>query len=435
MPTQVALTGVTTYENVRIIDAIVDEGEAGIFINSALLVDQVLRDARIFSTLMTRILSLLGKSQKWEPSKAKGVRKDSAQRIADEVKDEWSSMAPHASLVELLVWGIMQGVGLAQVVQDQDPWRLEVWHPWALQWNEYERAYHVSTRENTLLVLKEDGAGGFVTDDGTRWVLFTPYGFANAGRRGLIRSLARLYAERQWAHRDRARYSEVHGQPMRVGVAPANSTTAEVDAFEDRLSPSGAEPVIVAKQGEEGNKWDVKLIEAMGKSHELFEGEIEQLDREIATLLLGQSQSTDGQAGLGSNDQAGEPVRLDYMRSDADGLSSCLMPQFVAPYCEFVYGSRDVAPYLCIEVEPPEDEGEKTSSDLRIGQSLVQFVQAGAPVDMRKYLESRGYGDVLMTPEEEAKMKADKAAEAAKAAEVAAQSKPQSMESPAQGKG
>jgi hypothetical protein len=58
--------------------------------------------------------------------------------------------------------------------------------------------------------------------------------------------------------------------------------------------------VLVCKQGLDGNKWDAKLVEAMGKSQELFEGEIAQLDREIATLLLGQSQSTDGQAGLGA---------------------------------------------------------------------------------------------------------------------------------------
>ncbi len=41
---------------VRKVDYILTESEQGVFYNSAMLVDQVLRNSRIFATLMTRIM-------------------------------------------------------------------------------------------------------------------------------------------------------------------------------------------------------------------------------------------------------------------------------------------------------------------------------------------------------------------------------------------
>jgi phage gp29-like protein len=400
------ISGVTTYDNVRIVDAIVDEGEQGIFINSARLVDQVLRDARIYSTAMTRILGLLGKPLEFEPAEiSDGRTKTTAERYAKECESEWPRMFEHSALVELLLWGIFHNSGLAQVIEDTDPWTIEVWHPWALTWDEYERRYYVQTREDARLYIESDGKGGYVDQNGTRWILYTPHGFGNT-RRGLLRAIARLYLERAWAHRDRARYSEIHGQPMRLGIAPANATKEEVVEFKKRLSPIGAEPVIVARQGEDGNRWDAKLIEAMGKSAELFEGELSQLDREIATLLLGQSQTTDGQAGLGSNDQAGEPVRVDIMAADGDSLSDAARNQFLVPYYQFAYGSGDMAPWPCWRVAPPEDSAKKATEFKTVMDGLAVAKAQAIPVNEREMLECHGIPAV--SEAEQAAMEAEK---------------------------
>lgn len=415
MPLPMMINGVTTYDNVRTVDSIVDEGEQGIFINAARLGDQVLRDARIYSTLMTRILGVLGKPMEMEAAEVSDGRTTStAERYAKECESEWPCMFEHSSLVELLVWGIILGVGIAQVIEDTDPWTIEVWHPWALGWDEYERQYYITTREDSRLWIFPDGDGGYRDEKGTRWILYTPYGFSNAGRRGLLRAVARLYLERQWAHRDRARYSEVHGQPMRLGIAPEHATKEEVAEYKKRLSPIGAEPVIVARQGADGNKWDARLIEAMGKSQELFEGEIAQLDREIATLFLGQSQTTDGQAGLGSNDQAGEPVRADIMASDGDSLSGTLRAQFLVPYYQFAYGAGDLAPWPCWRVEPPEDSSKKATEFKTIVDGLAVAKDKVIPVDERALLEEHGVP--MISEEEQAALEAE--AEKKKAEEL-----------------
>lgn len=402
------VTAIGTWDNVRTIHAILDEAESGTFVNAARLVDQVLRDDRIFSTIMTRVLSLLGKPQEFEPPK------DTAQgrKHAEELKAMWPEMAEHSALVELLIWGITLGVGVAQVTQTSDPWKLEVWHPWALTWDPYEGCYLIQGRDSEQIRILPDGKGGFLDEEGRRWVLFTPYGFANAGRRGLLRALADLYLERRWAHRDRARYSEVHGQPMRIGIAPIKGVeTDQIAEFRRKLAPAGSESVVILRQGEEGNRWDVKLVEAMGKSNELFEQEIAQLDRAIATLVLGQSQSTDGQAGLGSNDQAGEPVRLDIMRGDAESLTPTIRKQFLMPYYRFAYGNADMAPWWCIKVDPPEDRAKKATELKTLVEALAAAKAAALPLDQRAILEA--FGQPMISEEEQAKLEAQKREEAA----------------------
>ncbi len=415
MSTQGMLTALGSYENVRYIDSIIDEMESGYFYNSARLVDRVLRDARLFAVLNTRISGLLGQKIEFEPAKGPKQGEGRGNKIADEVEQDWPRMFSRAALVQLLTWGIMHNSGVAQIIEDADPWRLDVWHPWALGWDEDKRGYEICTRENSRLKLIANKDGTHSDENGGRWVLYTPYGYGNTNR-GILRSLHRLYLERQWAHRDRARYSEIFGQPIRFGIAPANASTALRDEYAERLAPDGAESVIVGQQGEEGNRWDLKLIEASGTSTELFNAEIEQLDKEIATLVLGQHQSTDGQGGLSTRENAGETQFLNVLRGDHDTLVDTLHTQFLTPYCEFTYGAGALAPWPSWDIEPAEDMAKKATEFKTIVDGLVAAKAAGLPVNAREVLEL--YNVPLLTKAEEAALVAE--VEAKKQAELEA---------------
>lgn len=409
MSTQVMITGVTTYDNVRIIDSIVDEAEQGIYINSARLVDQVLRDARIYSTIMTRIGGLLGKVLEFtaaDPSD--GRNKSTAEKYAEDIESDWSDMFEHSALVELLIWGLMQGVGIAQIFEEDPIWKLDVWHPWALTWDEAERQYYLQTREDSKLYILPDGKGGFRDKNGTRWVLFTPFGFGNSGRRCYLRCLHRLSNERSWTHRDRARFSEIFGQAIRLGIAPANSSKEERGEYKKRLSLKGAEPVVVVSQGTEGNKWGLELVQANGTSSDLFDTTLTQLDKEIATLFLGQSQTTDGQAGLGANEMAGEPVRLDIMSADDSALTGTLRAQFLVPYYEFRYGKGELAPWPHWKIEPPEDGARKSLQFKQLMEGFVAAQKAGAPIDMRATMEDYGYALLTIAEQKALELAAQK---------------------------
>jgi phage gp29-like protein len=395
------VTQIGTWESARIVDAIIDEMEMGQFFNASLLVDQVLRDDRIRGVLTARIYGLLGRDFKLEPATGIKGGEGRGRKIAEEIEYYWPEMFPHDALVELMTWGLLLGVGLAQVVTNrvrgESVTTIEVWHPQALRYDD-ERGVYLLQPKGMSEVEIEPGDG--------QWLLFTPYGRRNPGRRGLLRSLGSMYLDRRGERRDRARYSEIHGQPMRVGMSPVGATQEAVEAFARDLSPVGAEPVVVVRQGEDGNKWDVKLVEASGKSQELFEQAIDELDTAIAVLILGQALSTDGQAGLGSNAEAGELVRIDIMRQDNDSLGSTLRDQVLMPYCEFTYGAADLAPYPCWEVDPPEDMTEKAQELSTLADALSKFSTMSAPVDVRAVLEAHKVP--MLSEAEAAKLEADK---------------------------
>ena len=67
---------------------------------------------------------------------------------------------------------------------------------------------------------------------------------------------------------------------------------------------------------------------------------------------------------------------------------------------EYNYGNPDLAPMPQYMVTPPEDESKNAATDLSIGQALVAFKTSGAPIDVRSFLEQRGYP--MLTEAEEA---------------------------------
>ncbi len=407
--------GTFTYDyHYRRASQIMDESDDGYFYNSARFIDGALRDARLSSTLTTRTSGLLGKPLNLEPPKDNARH----QKIADEVKADWPEMFGHSTLTQLLEWGIMQGAGLAQIIKDTNPWTVEVWHPRCLTFDQFTHSYYLQTKDTQRLDLTREADGTFMGADGSCWILYLPHGYGNS-KRCVIRAIHSLVGEREWSHRDRSRYSEIFGQTIRFVTAPAGSTKDERDEIRDRVA-DGAQ-VVVGSQGIEGNKWDLKIVEGSGKSTELFHETIGQLDKEIATLLLGQSQSTDGQSGLGANDKAGEVVRLDIIRADADTFSDAIRAQFLKPYCEFAYGSAEMAPWPRWDIEPAEDTAKKALEFKDLITGLVAAVAAGIPVDVREVLED--YGIPMITEAEEAALKAEieaKNAEAMKAAQAQA---------------
>jgi hypothetical protein len=414
---QVPIASLVATERQRVVDAIVTQVEDGIFYEGSLLVDLVLRDDRIRGVLMQLVQGLLGKQLELEPAKDNGTHRS----IADEIEVLWPAMFEESALVELVTWGITLGVGLAQVVwQDGVPW-LDVWHPWALRWDDFLHQYVLQTRENSVLHLVP-ADHGFTDETGGQWLLFTPYGCERPGRRGLLRSLAPLYLERRLVRRDRSSYLQIHGKPLRFGIAPEGANKADIDDFNDSLSNLDSESSITARQGPDGKKWDVKLIEASAQSHAGFTSALAELDHAIAVLLLGQAQTTDGQQGLGANAEAGEPVRGDLLSALERSLSHTLREQFLKPYCQFAYGSAERAPYPCWQVEPPEDELAKAQELDTLADALVKLQTAGAPVDVRAVLESHGVP--MISEAEQARIDAEAAAEKAAADAAVASASP-----------
>jgi phage gp29-like protein len=368
----------TQWEKVGSITGILQSLEMGIFYDAALLVSQMYRDDRIRAVMNVRIQSVLGCPMHMEP--ADEERKKSA-KIAETAEECWSEMAPGRELTSLMNWGLQLGVGIARKTYERvdGEWipTIKTWHPGALWYDVANEVYMLNTKTGTIPIVPGD----------PEWVLFTPYGHKYARSEGMMRSMAMLYLCRQWAFRDRARHSERHGQPLLQLVVPAESDEKVKDIARRAISALGSETVSVTPQGEPGNQYDWKLIEAKSNAHEVFGAQIEHLDKSIAILALGQSMSTEGVGGLGSQQKAGDTVRRDIMRFDAECLAS-IGKDILGSWTMLNYGDAELAPYPCYEIDPPEDGLKKAQELSALGDALDKLAKYGA--DTRKILEETG---------------------------------------------
>lgn len=369
----------TQWEKVGSLTGILQSLEMGVFYDAALLVTQMFRDDRVKAVMNVRVQSILGAPMHME-TPGDDDRKKTA-KIGEEAEASWYEFAPDAELSSLLNWGLLLGVGIAQKVwtNAKGEWRptIKTWHPGALWFDVAKDVYMLNTKAGPIPIVPGD----------PNWLLFTPFGFKYARTEGMLRHLAMLYLCRQWAFRDRARHSERHGMPFLQLITPSEADARDKKTARDAIAALGTETVSVTPQGSDGNKFDWKLIEPKANSHETFSAQIDHLDKCIAIVALGQSMSTEGQGGLGSQEKAGDVVRRDIMRFDAQCLRA-ISRELLGDWAQFNYGDRELAPYACYEIDPPEDGLKKAQELSALGDALDKLAKYGA--DTRKILEETG---------------------------------------------
>src|SRR6185312_16002290 len=200
-----------------------------------------------------------------------------------------------------------------------------------------------------------------------KWILWCPYGYTDAFKKGAVRSLARLITKRQWTDRDWSRQNEKNGLAIDKAIVPAEAP--------------------------------------------------EDVNNDLAIALLGHNLSTEVKEGKGSLGMDGATaVSLNYLRKDA-GIGTCLHQQCLTWDAEHNYRDMTVAPRPMWQVDPPEDQQSKADTLNKMGTGLVQMKTAGAPIDDRAVLEAAGLPTI--TPEEQAARQAVQAEEDAARARAA----------------
>ena len=388
----------TRWEKVGSITRILDELEQGIFFDAALLVDQMMRDDRIRASFNTRFMAVLGKPSHMQCDKETAK----AESIEQEALQLWPKMAPRSELLTHMKYGYCLGASVArrEWIRASGEWMpsLRVWHPGALRFDLASSTYCLRTADKGEITIDPEDPN---------WDLFTPFGHKYGRIEGMLRPLAMLYLCRQWAFRDRARHSEVHGMPMRQIITPAEAEQSDKALIRMKSAVMGAESVIVTPQGAEGNLWDLKIVEAAHDSSDVFGDLISHVDDCVAIFVLGQAMSTKGQGGLGAQEKAGDSVRTDIMRFDAQTLGD-LSERTLQPWAEYNHGVAAKGLRLCVEVEPPKDGLQKAQELSLLGDAIDKLEKYGA--DARKLLEETGIP--MLTEAETAAKKAEAAQEA-----------------------
>lgn len=405
---------VSYWDTVPMVRRALDELERGMFRSAAHLADAMLRDDRIAGVMATRLNGLLSQPLDFEPPSGEDAPADEVQ-VADAVKLAWPKMTTEADLEDLLKWGILLGLGPAELLWQlsADEWvpRLKVWHPSNIYWRWDTRSYWLNTQDGPVELVDpratETGGG--------KWALFTPYGYERGWMRGAVRALALPWLVRGFARRDWAYFSEVHGQGIKKGLVPITASEEERTRFIQGLQTMGAAGVIECPTLPDGTKFDLELVEAMATTYEGFQQLLVHADTAIAVVVLGQNLTTEIGQGAGSRAAAEvhDEVRVDYQKADNRKFGGTLQNQVIRPYALYNAGDGDLAPRPCWQTEPPEDLNQLATSLQAVGGFLTAAKNAGAPVDQRALLERMKVP--LLTPEQEAKEKAEAAERAAQA--------------------
>jgi len=373
---ELPIFGTTDFDRVSLVKHALAELEAGVFTLASQLVDAMGRDDRLEAVVQQRIEALGGLPFSMLAA-AGGAAK--AEEAAKAASAQWECMAPSASRAEMLHWALFLGLGLGQNVwaEKDGQWvpALKVWHPRYVRYDWGTRTLRVVTAEGERAVTPGDG----------EWVVLMPYGTERGWMKGLVRSLAIPWLVRQFALRDWARYSEVHGQPIKKAIVPKSAQEKDKRAFVEQLALMASQSVIRLEQQQNGTtqeKYDLELVEAVAQSDQGFDRLISRCETAYAVRVLGQNLTTEVKEGSRAAASVHERVSLRKMAFDATSTTGCLREQQLKPWARFNYGDAELAPWPTYDTTPPEDLSARATSYKTLGEGLAALQKAGAPVDV-----------------------------------------------------
>ncbi len=363
--------------------AALDAHAMGQFYNSGLLADAMTADDAFSSVVNTRVFGLI--SRPFKLKKSKNGNKVKARLAHRLIAKYWETILPEETQAAIVRTAAVMGFALCQLV-----WRvvdklwvpsIQLWHPSLVYYRTDTRTYVVNTMEGMRHVYPGTG----------QWMLYTPHGQYRGWLEGAVRTVAIPWMVRQYAWRDWARYSEVHGLPIKKAKVPSQAEGADKLAFTTSVNNLGNQGTVVLPQGIDGNpalSYDLDLIEATAKTWDGFQALIQKCDERIAIRMLGQNLTTQVDAGSLAAANVHDRVRLDYTRYDAKTLSCAIRAQILEPFCEYNLGSASAAPEPYWDCKPPEDETTKSQVLVSVSQAVANFVTSGAPVDLRAFLDT-----------------------------------------------
>ena len=325
----------------------------GFFDGSALLLDATMADPRVQATMHARTAGLLGRPMRYQAAEHEDQRK--ANEILEVWRREFPFIAPRATLGQFMYWGVGLGLAFAELRWDtENPgvWRpeMKVWHPQFVWFNIVTRRYIVSSMDGPIEI---DAGNG-------RWCLYTPHGSYRGWMQAAVRAISIPWLVWQFAQRDAARYSEVHGIPILKAVVPIGGDANLKKRFLEAASNLGQESVVMTPQGIDGYKYDLELLEATDRSFEAFFRLMDRCEQSITIAILGQNLTTQVDAG---GSYAAAKVHGDVKQSIAEHdeatLSALVYEQIARPWALYNFGDADLAPRTHWDVSPAVEESAR----------------------------------------------------------------------------
>lgn len=340
----------------------------GIFDLSAQLWDSILGDDRVQATLGSRIAGLFGREVRFTPADDS----DAAKECLRAWMDAWPEFSGGTGLRNMHAYAIGMGWMPAQLVWDTSK---PIWRPRPVPWHPRFTYYHWSLRK--YIALSMDGSLPIIPGDG-KWMLHAPYGDYRAWIFGALRATAEPWLLRHFAFRDMARYSEVHGMPIRKAKVPAASDAIERSQYGTNVANLGNETTILIQQGVDGtNGYDLELLEAKDPSWEVFSALISQCDMAIILAIMFQNLTTEVDSGSFAATKAHMDIRQNGIQSDATAWQHTIYHQAARPFAQLNFGDADLAPRTEWDVTPREYLETNAKQFQAFGTALEVMARGG----------------------------------------------------------
>lgn len=312
--------------------------------------------------------------------------------VVEALDEVWDEILPEETTEEILRWSVFTGFTLIEVIWEpwpiRDAWlpRLKVWHPYYIYFRNDVRKYVAITKEGPLEIDPGDA----------KWLLYCPHGFYRGWLLGRVRSCAVPWLVRQFALRDLARFSEVHGMPMRLAKYPAQAPAEDKARFVAGIKSLGAETTVglPIQAGRDAAAWGVELVEAKDTSWEAFIALRDACNASITLAIRGTNLTSEVGQGNSGNRAAAEVHREeedDYTLTDRRKLMRMFRRDLLSWFAIFNFGDSRLAPSKESQFVDPDSEDLETKLKVQeqSAKTVVQLRAAGAPVDaLRVYEEA-----------------------------------------------
>jgi len=403
------------------IDAILEQHDAGNFMQSAGLVDQMMTNDRLRGLAGTRADGLLACPVKVTPARERRVDRKLSELIGgngQDVQGCWRDICSAHAMRQLLEWGWFLGVAVAEQTYDTETGvpRLSPWHPSQLRWDATYERFVLNSKKGAIYLPRPD-----LGEVSREWFLWCPFGVKYGWRRAYVRSLGEKYLSGQWNDRDWDRHNEKHGLAIVEAKVPSGASGPDKERYLEGLENLGSEGLVFSPQGKAGDaSFGIQLHEATARTWETFKERKSSLYTDFAILLFGQDLPTEskGGGGLGNGTaKSADAVRGDKKAEDAE-IGPALRAQVFKPWVEYAYGDPDLTPFFEFETKPEDDKKAKGDAHLVTAQAIKAYQDAGVEVNGDEMAE--GAGAPLLSPEEAAAKQAERDQRAAASADAMA---------------
>lgn len=279
-----------------------------------------------------------------------------------------------------------KGVSFTEIVWDTSEGQ---WWPARLEWRD-PRWFRFDRKTGRIPMLR----GGI---DGTAEAEELP-GFkfiyhqvkAKSGlpvRSGIARLAAWSWMFKAFTQRDWAIFTQTYGQPVRIGKFHPGATKEDRQTLFRAVANIAGDCAAIIPES-----MAIEFVEAKNVTagSELYEKRADWLDRQISKGVLGQTNTTDAQAGGLGSGQANvhNDVREDIEKADCKAVSASINRDLVRPWCDLEYGPAPRGKYPRVIIARPNAE------DLdQLTKSLEVLVPMGLRVEASEIRDKFGLSE------------------------------------------